>query len=131
MRKRSAAVILHNSRAVLIRRKRENEVYYVFPGGGIEAGESAEEAAIRECMEEIGVSINIKDFFMSLEFKGTQHYYLAEINNGEIISGEGKEYTDPERDRGTYQPLWVSIGDFPRLDIRPWSVAEKVIDMTQ
>ncbi|WP_409294670.1 NUDIX hydrolase [Peribacillus sp. SCS-26] len=131
MRNRSAAVILKKNRAVLIKRKRENEEYYVFPGGGIEAGESAEEAVIRECMEELGVSIKIKDFFMDVEFQGKQHYYLAEIIKGEISSGLGEEYTDPERNRGTYQPLWVRIGDFPSLDIRPWAAAEKIMGMTQ
>ncbi len=47
MRNRGSAIILENNQVALIKRVRDGQVYHVFPGGGIEEGESPEQAAIR------------------------------------------------------------------------------------
>lgn len=54
-------VLVVNDGKVLIATKtaKDNGVtYFEFPGGGIEEGETIEEAAIKECLEEVGVLIN-------------------------------------------------------------------------
>ena len=53
MRHRATALIIRDKKLLLIR---EGEYCYT-PGGGIQEGETAEEAITRECMEEIGVSV--------------------------------------------------------------------------
>ena len=53
-RNRGAAIIVQEGKIALIKRIREDETYYVFPGGGIEEGETAEEAMKREIYEELG-----------------------------------------------------------------------------
>ena len=57
---RSAVLITKNHQILLIeRRKAGQPAYYVLPGGGIEAGETPQQAAIREMKEELGVNIAI------------------------------------------------------------------------
>ncbi len=56
-RNRGAAIIVQEGKIALIKRIREDETYYVFPGGGIEEGETPEEATKREIFEELGVHI--------------------------------------------------------------------------
>ncbi|WP_264988798.1 NUDIX domain-containing protein [Lysinibacillus piscis] len=51
MRVRSTVIIIQEHKVAVIKRIRGNSLYYVFPGGGIEAGEIAEEAAKRENFE--------------------------------------------------------------------------------
>jgi 8-oxo-dGTP diphosphatase len=61
VRVRAAVVILENGRVTLIERVRDRRTYFVFPGGGVEAGESPQQAAVREAHEEFGVSVELGD----------------------------------------------------------------------
>lgn len=57
IRNRGAAIIVQEGKIALIKRIREEETYYVFPGGGVEEGETPEEATKREVYEELGLHI--------------------------------------------------------------------------
>ena len=50
---RSAIILLEDQRLALIRREHAGRVYYLLPGGGVEAGETLAEAAVREAEEEL------------------------------------------------------------------------------
>jgi 8-oxo-dGTP diphosphatase len=58
-RRGAVAIIVRDGRMLVIRRSRHviAPLAYCFPGGGIEDGETEEEAVAREVYEEIGVSI--------------------------------------------------------------------------
>ena len=127
MRHRGSCIILKDNEFVLIKRIREGQIYYVFPGGGFEPGETPEEAAKREAYEELGVKVNIQKLFAKVEYmEGSQYYFLTDIVEGEIGTGEGEEFTDYNRNRGVYIPMWVKIDDLKFLDVRPKEVAERV-----
>jgi 8-oxo-dGTP diphosphatase len=54
----SAAIITAGDRVLMVRRRvKEGELSWQFPAGGIEAGESPEEAAVRETLEETGLKV--------------------------------------------------------------------------
>ncbi len=58
---RSAVLVTKGDNVLLIERVKAPEpVYYVLPGGGIEEGETPEQAAIREMKEELGVDIEVE-----------------------------------------------------------------------
>jgi 8-oxo-dGTP diphosphatase len=101
LRNRGSVILIENSKVVLIRRVREGQIYYVFPGGGIEKGETPELATKREAFEELGVKINVYECFDKVEYNGTQYFFLANIVEGEIGTGMGEEFTDTNRNRGT------------------------------
>jgi 8-oxo-dGTP diphosphatase len=124
MRNRGAVVIIQNGKAALIKRVKSCEEYFVFPGGGIEQGETPENAAIREAFEELGVTIQLNECITEVYYKGKQYFYSADILDGKIDQGQGEEFNDPSR--GAYEPIWVSLEEFPFLDIRPQEVARKV-----
>lgn len=58
-RRGAVAIAMRDGRMLVIRRSRHvvAPLVYCFPGGGIEDGESEEEALVRECCEEIGVTL--------------------------------------------------------------------------
>lgn len=126
MRDRGAAIIIQEGKLALIKRIREKEVYYVFPGGGIEEGETSEEATIREVYEELGIHIQIKRLAKKVNYNGTQYYYEAIIIGGTFGDGKGEEYIHNDSDCNKYIPTWVSIKDVLNINIKPLEVGEYV-----
>ncbi|MDQ0177738.1 NUDIX hydrolase [Bacillus chungangensis] len=104
----------------------EVSLYYVFPGGGLENGETPEEGAKREALEELGVEVNIKECIAEVAFNGTQYYFLADIVSGVFGTGQGEEFTNLYRNRETYLPIWIEIGELSSIDVIPKEVAKKV-----
>lgn len=123
MRERSSVVLIQNNKVGLIKRDWNESVYYVFPGGGIEPGETPESAAEREALEEVGVEVEIQKHLATVEFNGNQYFFQAKIIGGEFGVGQGEEYVDPTRDRGTYLPVWIALNNLNALDVRPKEVA--------
>lgn len=126
MRNRGSVVIMEDNKLCLIKRSRNNSIYYVFPGGGIEPEETPREAAKREAFEELGVTVQINECLAEIEYEGTQYFFLADIVSGSIGTGQGEEFTERAPERGTYLPMWVEIDDLSAIDVKPLFVAKKV-----
>ncbi|MFJ8063548.1 NUDIX domain-containing protein [Psychrobacillus sp. NPDC096426] len=127
MRNRGATVIIENGRVALIKRTKPHVTYYVFPGGGIEEGETPEEAAIRETHEELGVHVRIHRLLKVLDYNGRQHFFLADIIGGKFGTGTGEEYSHTSVQRGIYEPIWIDLNDLSTLDVRPKVIAELLL----
>ncbi|MEK4520417.1 NUDIX domain-containing protein [Psychrobacillus sp. FSL W7-1457] len=127
MRNRGATIILEQGRVALIKRTKPFTTYYVFPGGGIEDGETPEEAAIRETYEELGVHVRIQRLFKVLPYSGTQYYYLAVIVSGTFGAGCGDEYVSTSQEKGKYEPIWIDLKDLSTLDVRPKEIVEAIL----
>ena len=126
MRNRGSVVLIKDKKVGLIKRVREDSVYYVFPGGGIENGETPEEGAKREALEELGVTVKVDECIATIEFNGTQYFFLAEIMDGDFGTGKGEEYIDKKRQRGTYLPMWVEINKLSAMDVKPKELTIKI-----
>lgn len=54
----SMAIIARDGAVLMIRRRqKEGELLWAFPGGAVEEGETAEQAAVREVAEEVGLTV--------------------------------------------------------------------------
>ncbi|KWW97984.1 NUDIX hydrolase [Carbonactinospora thermoautotrophica] len=54
----AAAIVVDDGRVLMVRRRvKEGSLSWQFPAGEVEAGESAEQAAVRETQEEVGVTV--------------------------------------------------------------------------
>jgi 8-oxo-dGTP diphosphatase len=124
MRDRGSAVLIENNQVALIKRIKNGATYYVFPGGGIEEGETPEEATVREAYEELGIDIAVKESIAEIDFNGKQFFFLGDIVGGKFGTGQGEEFSD--ENKGTYIPMWVNIEDLSSIDVKPREVAEKI-----
>jgi 8-oxo-dGTP pyrophosphatase MutT (NUDIX family) len=132
MRTRAGIVLIEDNKVALIERFRAGMHYFAFPGGGADEGESLEQAAVREAMEELGIEVAIKQKVAEILFNGRkQHYFLVERVAGEFGSGTGEEYTDSHPDdpeTGVYIPIWMPIEELPAHDnIFPVELSQIVV----
>ena len=98
----SAAIIIVEKQILCLQRGESKYDYiskkYEFPGGKIEAGESPENAVIREINEELNLDIHDLSFFTSVDheypdFKITMHAFLCKAQDFEKIKlSEHLEY---------------------------------------
>jgi 8-oxo-dGTP diphosphatase len=132
VRVRAAVVIVENGRVALIERVRDGRTYFVFPGGGVEAGESPQQAAVREAHEELGVSVELGDLIFVTHRDGRERrYYLASIAGGTFGTGRGTEMmTSGTTAKGTYRPVWVDLTILTELDVRPRALSEALASST-
>lgn len=123
---RGAVVLLDGDLVCLIERRRVGHIYYLFPGGGAEEGESPEQAAVREAFEELGVEVELDRLVADLSFRGDrQYYFTARVVGGEFGTGTGEEMGSTlESLRGTYRPVWLSLNDALQVDARPRELCE-------
>ena len=133
MRIRAGIVLIQDNKVALIERHRAGLHYFVFPGGGVDEGESPEQAAVREAMEELGIQITLEQKVAEIQLgpKSRQVYFLAQQAGGEFGTGTGEEYTNADpasSDEGTYVPVWMPVDELPlHENIYPEDVAKLVL----
>lgn len=115
----STAIIVQDGRVLMARRReREGKLLWAFPGGGIEAGESPEEAAVREVSEEVGLEVQAVQVLGDRVHpqSGVHMTYVA----CSVISGEASVVDEDE----LAEVLWLEHGQIP--EYVPWGLFDKV-----
>lgn len=95
---------------------------YLTPGGHLELGELANDAAAREVLEETGVTIKnllplIFDEFVTTNYKGEMTHYIALIYTAEFVTGElNPQSNDDDHMR---EIRWVNKLQITQLSLSP------------
>lgn len=132
MQKRVRGILVDNGIITLLKRAKKSETYYVFPGGGVEEGESVKQALKRELKEELGIDANIKSLLIKKRFdrgktEQIEHFYICEISGGKLGSGTGPEYQHGNRYDGTHEVIQFSINKIKDINLLPEEVKELVL----
>ena len=127
---RVAALIIRDRSVALIERRQADELYYVFPGGRVEEGETLREAVEREVEEELGLVIEAPRLIAEVSYKGSiQYYFLGKVVGGAFGTGQGPEMLGRGPFPGvTYTPVWMPVRDLLQRPVYPCCVAEAVIE---
>lgn len=127
-RPRGGVVIVDDGKVALIKRVNDRGVYYLFPGGGVDEGETPADAAVREAKEELGLDVRVTGLLAVVTSRGNeQYYYAAEVTGGVFGTGTGKELSSPpDSKKGTYTPMWVPLDQLGEISAQPRPVADLI-----
>ncbi|MFD9072830.1 NUDIX hydrolase [Streptomyces lasiicapitis] len=104
----SAAIIVRNDRVLLVRRAiKEGELMWQFPAGAIEGDETAEAAAVRETLEETGLTVEAIKLLGERVHPKTGR--LMSYTACEPVSGEAHVADADELDA----VAWVTLDEIP------------------
>jgi A/G-specific adenine glycosylase len=115
-----AAVVTNRRGEVLIAQRRDEDMLgglWEFPGGKQETGETVQQCIVRELQEELGITVEIGDFLMTVNhayshFTMEMHTFFARIRSGRPRPLHCKDYQ------------WLKISDLRRV---PYSKADLYI----
>lgn len=137
IRTRVAGILPMNDGLALMHRKnvkrnKEYQEYYAFPGGGLEEGETIEECVIREIKEEFGINVKAIKKLYELEnnkLNMKEYFFLCEYIDGEFGTGEGEEFSNNPKykDAGEFIPEIVKKEDIADIVLLPPEIKEKFL----
>lgn len=126
LRKRASAILTRGGELLLIRRENKQGLYYVFPGGGIQQGESAEQAVVREMKEEAALLVTPREVLVRL---------VGDYDDNTLVICTQNDDTDPvwqeqfkQTDRESYLFVWMPISELSSLKLLPIEGRDAVID---
>lgn len=125
---RVSAIIIRDSKILLIHRKKPDEEYWVFPGGGQEEGETIEETLVREVKEETNLDVlHIKEKLMIYNEASNKEepFFICIVSDGvPEIMGEEKE----KNNAGNWYKLeWISFDMVSSIFLVPDKAKEYII----
>lgn len=134
IRSRIAGIVIKDDRILLMRRKKNGNNFYVFPGGGMEDGERQEDTVEREFMEETTVEVKAKKLLYEVHLDSNeygskdQYYFDCDYITGEPVLGDCEEKDSILNDNQEYEPMWVPILDLKDYLLYPLEIRDLVIE---
>jgi predicted acetyltransferase/ADP-ribose pyrophosphatase YjhB (NUDIX family) len=121
---RAVAVVVRGHKLLVIARVLDGFAYAVLPGGRIEAGETPEEAAVRELAEECSMAGHaVRRLFDGDHGGRPASYVLVEAEGEPVLGGDEARADSPD---DSYRPLWATEPELAMLRLLPEGIADLV-----
>jgi ADP-ribose pyrophosphatase YjhB (NUDIX family) len=115
---RAAAVVVNGDQVLVMKRHKRGRDYAVLPGGGVEEGETAAEAALRELHEETTLVAEIDRLLWTGQHNDRPAWYFLMT----AVRGRA-ELSGPEalvnRSDNSFELRWVTADRFTELGLHP------------
>lgn len=111
-----SVALVRDDRVLLVRRGRPPSLgLYAFPGGRVEAGETAEAAARRELFEETGLAagklVPHREYLIEREPRGKPVGFRLQVFSGSYAGGEAVAGDDAD------EAAWFTLADMEKLPV--------------
>jgi 8-oxo-dGTP diphosphatase len=120
----SQALIINDGKVLMVRQYvQRGDLVWNFPGGGIEEGESPEEACIMEVKEETGYDVELLN---QIHVKDMKYTYIAKIVGGT----EGTDY-NVKGNEDIIEIAWKSLKDIEIFDTYTRPIIEQFVSQIE
>ncbi len=127
------AVVLVDGRILLLKYELDDEIAYLYPGGGHDPGETLAETAEREVLEETGLTVKVGRLLAVHEYQpskageipdGVREIYFGDAHRVDTffecrVVGEAIPHMGIAPDSLHTEFLWASLDDLNELPIKP------------
>lgn len=98
IRNRVCGLLIEDQKLLLIKHRSIGELdkLWLPPGGGIEFGETSQEALMREFKEETNLDVSVGRFLFTYEFQDRKHHAIELFYQVKRVGGELRLGNDPE-----------------------------------
>lgn len=136
IRNSAKAVIIQNERILLTKNVDENGFFYLFPGGGQEKYEELKDAVVRECIEEIGCSVEVKDILYIREYIGKNHQFAewdADIHQVEfyfecVMENKEEIFNGHNPDETQVGVEWIELSRLHEIRVYPFDLVKPLTE---
>lgn len=103
--KAASVAVMRGQEVLLVRRGRGSGAgLWAFPGGKVEAGETLEQTACRELLEETGVTASICSHLESYDINAGKRQFALTVFAAEYLSGDARAGDD------ALEARWFTLG---------------------
>lgn len=127
---RASAIIIKDKSILLIHRLNHGQEYYVLPGGGVDAGETAEQAVVREVKEETDLNVlSVALAFYTDQYEDSVFVhpcFVCQVDSGEAKFRGDEAARNPQ---SRYETEWVDMYKVKGITLYPAIVKTKLLEM--
>ncbi|MDB5170541.1 MAG: mismatch repair protein MutT [Candidatus Saccharibacteria bacterium] len=131
MRTSARVIVTKDNKLLIMKRSKFGDKFYALVGGGVDPGETPEQALYREVAEEACITITNHRLVIVEDagpMYGLQYIYLADYVSGEpALAADSEEAHSNAGGQNLYEPMWIPIKDLAEADVRPKELKQLLI----